>query len=113
MKYKCPVCLADTLDRLFVHCSYDICSNCGVEYGYDDYVDHENLAKLQPLKHAELREAYIKAGSPNWTEETKQPDFTYGVGWLKDYYSDPVRREIWENDLASMGNYLRRMKKRV
>jgi len=109
MKYQCPVCLTDSLDEPYKHCSYDICKTCGVEYGYDDYVNHNDLERLQPLKHAALREAWVAAGSPLWWDgEVQQEDFTYGVSWLKEYYSDPKRKEEWEADLASMWDRLKK-----
>lgn len=111
MKYECPVCLTLSLDEPYEHCSFDICRCCGVEYGYDDYVDHDDLERLQRIKHTELREAWIAAGRPHWWEdEVQQEGFDYGVSWLKEYYSDPERREIWERDLAKQLQGMTRIK---
>lgn len=112
MKYKCPVCLNETLEEPYEAYSYDICRTCGVEYGYDDAIDEYDFTKedwetkapaLLAENHSKLRQIWIDAGSPNWWEETQQPDFEGGVRWFRDYYKKhPLEKEQWEDNLCSM-----------
>lgn len=112
MKYQCPVCLSDSLDEPYSHYSYDICSVCGVEFGFDDAIDEYKWTKedwetkadaLIGENHKKLRKIWQDAGCPNWWEETKQPDFKGGVRWFKEYYENhPLEKEEWEDNLVSI-----------
>ncbi len=75
MKYKCPVCLTNSLKEPYTPNSYDICRMCGVEYGYEDAT----------IPHTKLRQLWQEAGSPNWWDESEQPDFKGGVRWFDEY----------------------------
>lgn len=112
MKYQCPVCLTDSLDEPYMRYSYDICNMCGVEFGYDDAIDEYGFTKedwdtkgdaLLAVNHDKLRQIWLDAGSPNWWEETQQPDFTGGVRWFKEYWNNhPEEKDVWEDNLCSL-----------
>lgn len=112
MKYQCPVCLNDTLDKPYKRYSYDVCRMCGVEYGYDDAIneasdwsDEEWDTKADEqiaANHKKLRKIWQDAGSLNWWEESKKPNFTYGVKWFKEYWkAHPEEEKEWEDNLLS------------
>ncbi len=110
--YQCPVCLTDSLDEPYITYSYDICNMCGVEFGYDDAIDEYGFTKedwetkgveLLAVNHAKLRKIWQDAGSPNWWEETQQPDFAGGVRWFKEYWAKhPEEKDVWEDNLCSL-----------
>jgi hypothetical protein len=71
MKYICPVCGYPDLDEAPYDAqsnpSYNICSCCGFEYGFDDG------SKKNTFK--EFREKWIYEGC-NWFTKEKKP-----IGW--------------------------------
>lgn len=109
---KCPVCYSESLEEPYEHYSYDICRVCGVEFGYDDAINEYGWtvedweAKADTLiatNHANLRQIWLDAGSPNWWDETKQPDFEGGVRWFKEYWEKhPLEKDEWEDNLVSL-----------
>lgn len=54
--YNCPVCDYPGFDENPLDHTFDICSQCGVEFGYDD----------AGTSHAVLRERWESAGKPFW-----------------------------------------------
>lgn len=85
---------------------------CWVEFGFDDAINESGWTKedwatkadaLLSANHRKLRQIWLDAGSPNWWEETKQPDFTGGVRWFKEYRKkNPLEKEEWEDNLSSI-----------
>ncbi|NOW06122.1 hypothetical protein [Clostridium beijerinckii] len=69
MIYKCPVCNYNELDEapynLHGYGSYEICSCCGFQFGYDDYPDKEKCQK-------KWRENWMKSGC-RWYSESILP----------------------------------------
>lgn len=66
MRYTCPVC---GLRSLYEHAydknenpSFEICSCCGTEFGYDDFTK----------SHSVLRKEWMEKGCP-WFNESKKP----------------------------------------
>lgn len=110
-KYECPVCLTNSLETPYKAYSYDICSMCGVEFGYDDAIGHadwtvDDWRTKAPLelsaKHAKLRKIWRDFGAKNWTEETKKLDFQGGVAWFDNYWElHPEEQKEWEANLTS------------
>lgn len=48
----------------------DICSCCGIEFGYED---SRPTPAERALRHAELRQAWIGKGMPWWSTITRPP----------------------------------------
>ena len=55
MSYTCPVCGWDKLEEDPLKCSYEICSQCGVEFGFES-----------PELYPAIRTAWEAAGKPFW-----------------------------------------------
>lgn len=55
--YTCPVCGCAELEEEPTPTSYEICPQCGVEFGYDDANTLYDV----------LREGWIAAGRPFWS----------------------------------------------
>lgn len=64
MKFKCPVCEWPNLGEDPLERTFEICPQCGVEFGYDDAGN----------THAELRARWIAAGRPWWSRVTPKPE---------------------------------------
>jgi hypothetical protein len=61
--YTCPVCEWAHLSESPFEPTYEICPQCGVEFGYDDFT----------LSHAELRERWVAAGRPWFSTVIRPP----------------------------------------
>jgi len=65
--FSCPVCgFGQLLEPPYDKsggASFEICPSCGTEFGYDDATK----------SHAELRKAWLAAGSPWWSRVNPPP----------------------------------------
>lgn len=60
--FTCPVCEYEKLDADPILETYDICDQCGTEFGYN-----------KPSQYQAIREAWIGAGMPFWEETGNWP----------------------------------------
>ena len=69
-KYICPVCGYDGLEEPAYdetgEPSFEVCSCCGFEFGFDDFVEHKTFKQY--------RNEWIKNGA-KWENEKEKPDF--------------------------------------
>jgi len=61
----CPICAYPDLDEDGTHLG-EICPCCGMEFGLDD----------EDVSHRELRDRWLKAGAPWFSDATEPPS-----GW--------------------------------
>lgn len=59
MSYACPVCYLEGLEEDPKQPTYEICPQCGTEFGADD----------EDATHAQLRTAWIRGGRKYWFRE--------------------------------------------
>lgn len=62
--YTCPVCDYDKLRENPSDQLYEICPQCGTEFGYDDF----------NTSHAELRQRWIAAGRVFWRDRVREEE---------------------------------------
>src|SRR5205085_9679100 len=67
MKYTCPVCGYNGLDK--PPADYEICPSCGTEFGYNDAAPS---AIRKRLRQRELTRQWIRSGM-NWFDAGTQP----------------------------------------
>lgn len=63
MKYTCPVCDYPDLETDPIERFFNICPQCGTEFGYSDF----------SKSHAELRAEWIAGGRKWWSESKPDP----------------------------------------
>lgn len=75
----CPICNRVIEFYAGKPIEFEICNGCGVQFGYDDC----------SVSWAELKEAYIAAGSPFWPREVMRRDLAPGLKtWLEVFHGD-------------------------
>jgi hypothetical protein len=67
MRYGCPVCGFDALDRLPADDA--ICPSCGTHFGYEDFAETD---AAQQQRWWELRDAWFRRGAP-WFSPVDPP----------------------------------------
>jgi hypothetical protein len=85
MRYTCPVCGYDKLTR--APRDYMICPCCGTEFGYDDFA----------MSHEELRQEWLRAGAPWFSDSTPRPPHWSAVEQLRN-----IGYEATEDDLVAI-----------
>jgi hypothetical protein len=70
--FECPVCYYPKLKENPHHATYEICPQCGIEFGYQD-----SGPKGQQYYWKILREKWIAAGCPWWSKVRKAPPKRY------------------------------------
>lgn len=81
-KYVCPVCDYAELDEDPRLHNYNICDQCGVEFGNE-------AEELYPF----IREAWIAAGRPFWyarIDESKEPEID-SAPWISEAIAKAMR----------------------
>jgi hypothetical protein len=93
MAYVCPACGYDGLEEppwTDGSASYEICSSCGIEFGYDDWAGGDDKGRTNV--YATWREKW-RAGGMSWSSPGQTPP----AGW------DPVRQLRRVTDAAEAG----------
>ncbi|QNK50261.1 hypothetical protein H7F28_08655 [Brevibacterium sp. PAMC23299] len=96
MKYICPICGYKDLDEpaydKYGDGSYDICSCCKFQFGYDDDVEVEEGVFMEiPKTHIIYRLNWIKEGAPVFNTEYYPKKFQLNGKVKKEYLIEQLK----------------------
>lgn len=115
-KYKCPVCGYDKLEEPPEEQTFEICPNCGVEFGYHDAVEDprelpkswEALSKIiKPINISKFTDSELIEDIMNLPDDEITSIFeNYGIDFTrKSLYSIKEKMELAKKAVGGINRY--------